>query len=274
MRVDAHHHFWKISRGDYGWLTPDMVALYQDYGPEELMPHLSATDMNATVLVQAAPTVEETKFLLKIAEDVAWVKAVVGWVDFEDTDAAAQIHYLSKAPWFKGLRPMLQDIRDVSWILRQKFDPVFAAMEACNLRLDALIEPRHLDVLNFFAISHPNLKSVIDHGAKPKISTGEFDEWARKMTTLAQHENVFCKLSGLWTEAGGDITAETVLPYVSHLLECFGPTRLMWGSDWPVLKLAGDYEAWFEQSRNLLMHLKPSDQEAIFGTTARQFYDF
>lgn len=247
MRIDAHQHFWQINRGDYGWLTPDLDILYKDYLPENLHDLMVRCQIDGTVLVQAAPTVNETHYMLSLADEYDFIKGVVGWIDFESNSAIDQLNQLSKHPKLKGVRPMIQDIADPEWMLSKAFDPVYTKLVEWGLCFDALVLPSHLPSLLVLLKRYSNLKAVIDHGAKPKIADGEFDDWADGMKHLADETDAFCKVSGLWTEAGGDISAETILPYITHLLKCFGPKRLMWGSDWPVLNLAGDYGDWFAQ---------------------------
>lgn len=274
MHVDAHQHFWDLSRGDYDWLTSDMVELYRDYGPEDIKPYLSEGKICSTVLVQAAPTHAETQYLLEIAKKVDWVRVVVGWADFEAQDVVLQIQELSRNKYLKGLRPMVQSYRDVTWLLRPNMSQAFEAMERCGLCLDALVQPRHLDVLAMFVQRHPDLKIVIDHGAKPNIKNGDYSKWAKKIGRLSKNENVYCKLSGLWSEAGGNISEAKIAPFALHLLRCFGSERLMWGSDWPVLNEVGNYQDWLEQSQNFISHLSQSEQSDILGKTARRFYEF
>lgn len=270
MRVDAHHHVWTIARGDYAWLTPDL-PICRDYGLADLRPLLG--EIAATVLVQAAPTEAETRFMLDVARGSGGlVRGVVGWVDLADHHAPARIRHLAAEPLLKGLRPMLQDIAETGWILRPEIAPALAAMQAAGLRFDALVQPRHLPVLLRLCDRHPGLPVVIDHGAKPAIAAGGFDAWAGGMERLARETGAFCKLSGLVTEAAADWRAEDLRPYVDHLLACFGPERLLWGSDWPVVNLAGGYAAWRAASLALLAAMPDESREAILGGTAARFY--
>ena len=252
MIVDAHQHFWRLDRGDYDWLTPKAGPIYRDFGPENLRPLMDANGVGGTILVQAAPSAAETAFLLDIAGREAFVRGVVGWVAFEGPDAPAQIARLAADAKLVGLRPMIQDIADDDWMLRPDLAPAFAAMVAQDLTFDALVLPRHLDRLAMLSARHPDLRVVIDHGAKPRIAAGAFDDWARDMERLARETAAFCKLSGLVTEAAADWTPADLAPYVAHLLDAFGPDRLLWGSDWPVATLACDYGTWLATARGLV----------------------
>lgn len=273
MRIDAHQHFWRMDRGDYGWLTPkDHPRIARDYSPADLKPLLEAAKIDKTVLVQAAPTEAETQFLLDLAAATPFVGGVVGWVDFEASDAASRIARLAANPKLLGLRPMVQDIADDEWLLRSNLAQAFDAMQRAKLRFDALVNPRHLPALAEFLERYPDLPVVIDHGAKPDIAHAGLDMWATYMRHIAKNTKVFCKLSGLASEAGPGWSAATLKLYVDVLLESFGPRRLMWGSDWPVLNEAGDYASWLAACEALTKHLSPSGREAIFGGTAAQFY--
>jgi L-fuconolactonase len=270
IRVDAHHHVWDLARGDYGWLTPDL-AIHRDYRLADLRPLLG--DITATVLVQAAPTEAETTFLLDVAAGSDnLVRGVVGWADLAAPDAPARIAALSRNAALRGLRPMLQDIADTDWILRSNVRPALRAMAQHGLRFDALVQPRHLPIMLELAASHPNLSIVIDHGAKPAIAQGSFQPWADDIARVAGDTQVFCKLSGLVTEAASDWRVDDLRRYADHLIACFGPRRLMWGSDWPVVGLGGGYAAWRAASQALLKGLDEASCAAILGGTACTFY--
>lgn len=271
MKIDAHHHLWDPKRGDYGWLTPELGVLFREFGPEDIEPLLKAADIDGTVLVQAAPTVAETEYLLELAKANSFVKGVVGWVDFEAKEAPETIECLASNPMLKGLRPMIQDIKDVDWMLRDDLAPAFEALIGSGLRFDALTLPVHLPNLAVLLERYPNMPAVIDHGSKPYIRTGEIDEWARQMRRLASETNAFCKISGLVTEAASAWSMDDLRPYVEVLLESFGPNRLMWGSDWPVSLLASEYTNWHKVAQELI-DVNPEERAAIFGGTAVRFY--
>lgn len=270
MRIDAHQHFWQLARGDYGWLTPDLEPLYRDFMPVDLAPHLAQHGIVGTILVQAAPTSAETKFLLEIADKTPSVLGVVGWTDFTAATAAAAIAALAKHPKLVGLRPMIQDIADDNWILRGDLAPAFEAMIQADLTFDALVLPRHLAQLRQMLARHPKLRCVIDHGGKPEIAANKFDDWANDISMIAKESSAFCKLSGLLTEAGKDWTISDLAPYVVHLLDCFGPERLVWGSDWPVLTMAASYDAWVDLTDSLIGD--ECARDAIFGSNSINLY--
>jgi L-fuconolactonase len=271
-RIDAHQHFWRLARGDYGWLTPAIGAIHRDFLPPDLAPLLLAAGVEATVLVQAAPTEAETEFLIDLAGETPFVAGVVGWIDFDAPDAPHRIARLAERPKLVGLRPMIQDLPDHAWMLRKSLTPAFGAMIAHGLALDALVRPRHLPVLLEFAARHPDLPIVIDHGAKPDIAAGALEPWASDIRLIARDTEVYCKLSGLVTEARPGAPLSEVAPYIETLLDAFGAERLMWGSDWPVLNLNGDYASWFEQVRAVLGGTPGDHLDWILGRTAASFY--
>ena len=272
MILDAHHHLWTPRRGDYGWLTPDLTALYRDFLPDDLEPILAAYGVAGTVIVQAAPSEDETRFLLDMAQGWPMARAVVGWIDMTAADAGARLEGLARERLLRGIRPMIQDEADAEWMLQASVGAAFAAIGRCGLTFDALVRPDQLSTLARLADRHPDVPVVIDHAAKPAIARGGFQPWADDLRALSRRPQVMCKLSGLLTEAGPRRADADLAPYVEHLLACFGPERLMWGSDWPVLTLAGDYGGWLEQARRLVQGLSADDQAAIFGLTAARFY--
>jgi L-fucono-1,5-lactonase len=272
MIIDSHQHFWRLDRGDYNWLTPQLAPIYRDFGPTDLAPILTRHGIDGTVLVQAAATVAETDYMLSIAAQCDFVRGVVGWVDFDSPDAAAEIERLAGNPRLKGVRPMFQDIADPDWMLGGALGAAFSALLRRGLRFDALLKPRHLAPFARFLGLYPDLPIVVDHGAKPAIASREFRDWAAAMQVIARDPRVFCKISGLVTEAAPNWRAEDLERYLDLLVESFGPGRLMWGSDWPVVNLAGGYERWREASLNYLARLNRAERGAILGGTAQRFY--
>lgn len=272
MRIDAHQHFWALERGDYGWLTPDLEQIYRDFGPEDLKPLLADQGIDGTILVQAAPTLAETRYMLSIAAQHNFVKGVVGWVDFEQPAAPDTIDDLSADAKLVGLRPMIQDIADDNWMLRRDLTPTFDALIDQDLTFDALTLPRHLPNLLRLMTTYPDMRVVIDHGSKPEIAAGKFDVWAADMSRLAAETDAFVKMSGLVTEAGADWSVAQLKPYVDHLLDRFGPSRVIWGSDWPVCTLASDYARWCRASDALLADLTPHDRADVLGLNAIRCY--
>ncbi|MCK7611745.1 amidohydrolase family protein [Roseibium sediminicola] len=272
MRLDAHQHFWQLARGDYGWLTPDFKPIYRDFGPGDLTPYLTRFGIEGTILIQAAPTVAETRFMLGLARQNAFIKGVVGWVDFEASDAPDQIAELAADPKLVGLRPMIQDIDDPDWMLKGSLTPAYSALVAHDLVFDALTLPQHLRNLLWLTDRHPRLRIVIDHGSKPDIAGGNVSAWAEDMYFIAERPSVYCKLSGLVTEAGAKWTVDTLRPHVDYLLDIFGPDRLIWGSDWPVCTLACSYEDWVQLTGELLQDLSEDEKQAVLGGNAERVY--
>jgi L-fuconolactonase len=272
MIIDAHVHLWRLARGDYGWLTPDLGPLYRDFGPEDLAPLMAAAGVAGAVVVQAAPTEAETRFLLDLADRTPTLLAVVGWTDFGAPDVGAAIEALAGHGKLRGLRPMLQDLEDDDFILSPAADGALGAMAARGLVFEALVRPRHLRRLLTLRERHPDLAIVIDHAAKPDIAGGAWSPWAEDLRRVAADGKTVCKLSGLITEAGADWTVERLRPYADLVIDAFGPDRVMWGSDWPVVRLAGPYDAWRAAAGRLLEGLAPADTSRILGETASRIY--
>jgi L-fuconolactonase len=272
MSIDSHQHFWRLDRGDYHWMTPDLVPLLRDYGPADLKPFLRRHRIERTILVQAAATLDETKFMLELAEAAPFIAGVVGWAEFTGADAPQTIARLAAHPLLVGLRPMVQDIADDDWIVRPDLHAAFRALVEHRLVFDAVIFPRHLSRLLVVADRHPDLSIVVDHGAKPSIRAQRLDPWRADIAAVAARPNTVCKLSGLATEAAPDWTVEDLRPYVEHLFAVFGPRRLLWGSDWPVVNLAGGYDRWRDAAMELLAPLDEADRRAVLGGNAEQVY--
>jgi L-fuconolactonase len=272
MRIDAHHHLWTVARGDYGWLTPDLAPIYRDFDLSDLAPHLASAGIEGTILVQAAPTEAETMFLLAIAAAAEQVRGVVGWTDFDAGDGAVRIDALSARKLLVGLRPMVQDIDDDDWLLRPALAPQLKAMAKAGLVFDALVKPRHLPRLLQIVDRHPDLTFVLDHGGKPHLATGQIATWQRDVALLAERPNIACKLSGLVTEARPDWQIADLRPAVDHVCACFSPQRMLWGSDWPVVDLAGGYAKWLAAAETLLAELSVDEKADVFGGTAARVY--
>jgi L-fuconolactonase len=272
--IDAHQHYWHPKRGDYDWMPMDNATLARPYHPADLEPALARHGIARTVLVQAAATVAETEYMLGIADATPSVAAVVGWVDFERPADRAHLERLANHPKFVGLRPMIQDIPDDDWMLRDDIAWAFQALIELDLTFDALGFPRHL--ANFYKIltRYPEMRVVVDHCMKPQIrshSAESFAHWAEGMRRIAEDTGAFCKLSGIVTESD-DWSVEKLKPYADHVLEIFGPDRVMWGSDWPVCQLAASYDDWRAAAEALTAELTPVEKEAVFGGTAARFY--
>ncbi|MEO5736717.1 MAG: amidohydrolase family protein [Variovorax sp.] len=284
QRIDAHQHFWQLARGDYAWLRADvpvLAPLVRDFLPEHLAPTLQAHGVERTVLVQAAESEAETDFMLELATAHEAIGAVVGWVDLGRRDAVASLERMARHPKFKGVRPMLQDLPDDAWIAHMPHADAVQALVSQGLRFDALVKPRHLAPLLRFLKDWPQLPVVIDHAAKPPVGAHDseaFAAWRREMAEIAALPQVCCKFSGLWGEAPQslhrdvDAVVNAVRPVWDQLLESFGPARLMWGSDWPVLTLAGDYAEWIVVSEAFIGRLSAGEQEQVWRGTAQRFY--
>ena len=285
LRIDSHQHFWRPARGDYGWLDasdPVLAPLVRDFLPADMAPLRAAHGVAQTVLVQAAPSEAETDFLLDLANAHGFIGGVVGWVDLSDPRSARTLERWARHPAFKSVRPMLQDLSDADWIAHAPHPAVVEALIGLGLRFDALVKPQHLPALLYFVQRWPALPVVIDHAAKPALADGWQAPWATNwrlgMAALAQQPQVVCKWSGLLTEAAGDARHEPgaalamLHPAWDHLLTHFGPQRLMWGSDWPVLTLASDYARWIDLTGTLAADLPADDQAALWHRTATRFY--
>jgi L-fuconolactonase len=263
--IDTHVHLWRLGQNGCTWPTADLEPIYRDFVVDDLRQLLAPTDVSRVVLVQSQPADADTAWLLSIARDPL-VAGIVGWTDFLAPDAAAAIGHLAIHPKLRGLRPMVQDL-EADWYDAPQLDPAFAAMTALQLVMDALVRPKHLAALLRLAMRHPDLSIVIDHGAKPM--PGQLDSWSDQMAMLARLPNVACKLSGILTELAPHARPGGVGPVFRVLWNAFGAERLLWGSDWPVLRLAGDYEAWLDQCRALV---PSADHDAVFAGNAIRVY--
>lgn len=271
MLIDAHQHFWRIGQNDCAWPGADMPSIHRDFEIAELEILARPLGIDGSVLVQSQPSDADTDYLLALAADAPFVKAVVGWGDLKHARAPERLAALAARPKLRGLRPMLQGLPADDWILDPAVEPAIAAMIAHDLRFDALVFTRHLPHLRAFAERHPALKIVIDHAAKPPIAAGEIDVWKAEIAAIARCGNVWCKLSGLLTEMQPGQDPRAITPYVAHLVDAFGPARLMWGSDWPVLNLVSDYAAWFHLAHEIC-GWREDERAAIFGANAARFY--
>ncbi len=272
LRVDSHQHFWKLDRADYHWLKAEPQSLSRDFLPADLQPLLEQAGVEYTVTVQAAETLAETEFILSLAAENRFIAGVVGWVDMASPDAIEILERLSQCPKLVGIRPVIQGIADPNWMLKPELDPVFKYLIHHDLSFDALVKPVHLDALYTLLQRYPDLRVVIDHGAKPDIASSSFSTWAEKIRRIADESRAFCKLSGLVTEAGSRAGYEDLYPYMSHLVNCFGPSRVMWGSDWPVCTLVATYNQWIQYLETFLSGFTAEEQKSIWGESAIRFY--
>ena len=272
MTIDAHFHCWQLARTDYGWLTPDLAPIYRDVMVTDWQAQSAPHGVVGGVLVQAAPTEAETAYLLQQADSNPAVLGVVGWTDLLALDAPVRIRQLAGNPKIKGLRPMLQDIPDAAWILQPSLAPALQSISDSGLVFDALVKSQHLPHILTLAARYPALRIVIDHAAKPDIAQAEWQPWADAIARLALETTAMCKLSGLMTEAGPAPKPGAVQRWGEHVLTSFGADRVVWGSDWPVLELAGSYAQWWDESQQLLVGLSPQACAAVLGGNARLLY--
>ena len=275
--IDAHQHYWHPNRGDYDWMPKGDPVLDRPYGPRDLARILNRHGITHTILVQAAPNVHETEYLLGIADATPSVAGVVGWVDFEVREDLRHLERLKQHPKFLGVRPMIQDIADVDWMLRADVQWGFEALIDLDLTFDALGFPLHLENFHRLLTRYSELRTVIDHCMKPKIrdqmaGLDAYADWARGMQRLATDTGAYCKLSGLVTEAQDGWSIEDLRPFGNLVLEAFGPDRIMWGSDWPVCKLGASYESWLNAAQTLCLPYSDAERDRIFAETAETFY--
>ncbi|AXC13253.1 L-fuconolactone hydrolase [Acidisarcina polymorpha] len=273
LLIDAHQHFWKYDPLEYGWIDETLSALRYDFLPENLLPDLGAAGVGGTVAVQARQTLEETDWLLQLAKEHAFIYGVVGWAPIADrVDFPRQLERLSHASKLKGLRHVVQGEPD-GFLADSDFNAGIAALQPSGLVYDILIVERQLPEAIAFVDRHPNQIFVLDHLAKPLIAKGELSPWSSNIMELARRENVFCKISGIVTEANwGSWTAETLAPYIDIVLRAFSPRRVMVGSDWPVCTVASSYAKWFATLHRLLEDLSDSERERILNGTALEVY--
>jgi L-fuconolactonase len=270
--LDSHQHFWRIGGPGQVWPGADMPAIHRDFLPQDLRVATQGLDVVGTVLVQSQPDDRDTDWMLDLVADDPLILGVVGWVALDANDAPARIAQLADNPKLVGLRPMLQGMADTDWIVGGDIAPAIEAMLAHGLRFDALVQPRHLPVIARFAKRWPDLPIVIDHGAKPPAADQQLDPWQDDLSALADHANIWCKLSGLRTEQAAGQAADALQPYVAHIIDSFGP-RTMWGSDWPVILHMGDsYGDWVDDTIRLVGDQTAAGRARLFEGAARVFY--
>jgi L-fuconolactonase len=271
--IDAHHHLWRYSPHEYPWIDDTMSQLRQDFVVADLERELAGAGVQGTVAVQARQSLEETDWLLSLAEKSPLLRGVVGWAPIASEDFAADLDRLTSREKLKGLRHAIQDEPDGNYINRPDFNRGIEAITASGLAYDILILERHLPATIEFVDRHPNQVFVLDHIAKPRIRDAVFESWKRNISDLANRPNVYCKLSGMVTEANWQKWSEEDLqPYVDAVLEAFTPARLMFGSDWPVCLLATTYQKWFECLTRMIGQLSMAEKDRVMGTTAIDVY--
>ena len=273
MRIDAHQHYWDVGRLDYPWMPPGPSVLRRNYLPEDLEPVLADHRFDGTIVVQAAVVMEETWWLLDLAARHESIRGVVAWVDLTDPALGAALDQCQRHPKFKGVRHIVHDEPDLRWLLRDDVVVGLNELARRGIPYDLLLRPPHLPLIPELADRVPGLRMVIDHIAKPLISARAIEPWARDMEIAAQIPGMHCKISGMITEA--DHTqwkADDLRPYVQHVLKLFGPDRLMFGSDWPVCKLAGSWKQVLAAFTQACGPLPQTEREKILGGTAMRFY--
>jgi L-fuconolactonase len=275
--IDAHHHLWKLSRADYGWIgdgrNPAVAPIERDFLVQDYRSLATANGVIGSIAVQAAQTMAETRWLLEQARaSGGMIKGVVGWIDMAAADAPDVLRDLARDPLLRGIRPMLQEIADVEWVLQPRLLPALRAIVELDLSFDLLVRPPHLKAAVALLNRHPDLRAVVDHGGKPDIANGMWQPWADDIRRIARETAAYCKLSGLVTEARPGWKPGDLRRYVGHLIDCFGAERLLWGSDWPVMLLNADYPGWLAAVKQFIASQSAADQMAIMNDNAIRFY--
>jgi len=273
MRIDAHQHFWDMGRLVYPWMPPESSPLRRNFLPADLALLLQIHNIDGTVAVQAHHSLEEARWLLSLAAEHDFIKGVVAWADLTSPQLGATLDELQRDRHFKGVRHLVHDESDPRWLLRTDVLGGLAELERRDIPYDLLLRPVHLPLIPVLAEKLPRLRMVIDHIAKPSIATKEFDNWAQMLQAVFPISNVYCKLSGMITEAAWHNWSPSDLrPYVSFVFQGFGPSRLMYGSDWPVCLLSGTYKQVFAALTQALGPQPLQIREQILGETATRFY--
>ena len=274
FRVDAHQHFWIYNQEEYKWIDASMTNLHRDFLPPHLNRELKRNGIDFCVTVQARPTLQETKWLLELAQNNSFIKGIVGWVDLKSGSVEQDLEQFAAYKKFKGVRHVLQDEKDDRYMLSSDFKQGLRQLEKYDLTYDILIYPRHIKYACALVSEFPQQKFIIDHLGKPLIKEDKIETWKKDMQELAKEDNVFCKLSGMVTEANWNSwKQENFVPYMETLLEIFGPNRLLFGSDWPVFTVAAKYEQVLGIVNNFISFLSPAEQAHIMGQNAIDFYN-
>ncbi len=273
MKIDAHQHFWKYNPREYGWMGADMEPLKRDYLPEDLGPLLLAADVAGTVSVQARQVLNESDWLLELADRYSFIKAVVGWVDLRSPQVEEQLARLVSHPKFRGVRHVVHDEPDDQFMMRDDFIRGIGKLKEFGLTYDLLLFPRHLPVAYDLVKLFPEQPFVVDHIAKPLIREHKLSGWESGMRRLATFPSVYCKVSGMVTEADWkEWKFEDFTPYLDLVFECFGTKRIMLGSDWPVCTLAGPYSRVMQIAADYVQRLSRDEQTAVWSENPKRFY--
>ena len=272
-KIDGHHHLWRYSAAEYGWIDESMAVLKRNFLSTDLVAVMKGAGVDGAVAVQARQTLEETQWLLELADECDGIRGVVGWAPIAEKSLPRALEEFAGQPKLKGLRHIIQAERDESYILRDDFNSGIRTLEGSGLIYDILIYERHLPQTIEFVDRHPNQPFVLDHVAKPRIRQGVMEPWASRVRDLARRQNVWCKVSGMVTEADWrNWNIETLRPYLDVVVEAFGPERLMVGSDWPVCLVAAQYGRWFDVLHEYFEGFSRSEQDNVFGETAIEVY--
>ena len=272
-RLDAHQHFWVFEQKEYGWISEDMTALRRDFLPADLKRAAEEAGVNGSIAVQARQTVEETRWLLELSAQNDFIQGVVGWVPLADRRVGDVLEEFVQNRKLRGVRHVLQDEADPCYMLRADFNTGVRLLEPLGLAYDILIYERHLAQTIQFVDRHPAQVFVLDHVAKPRVASHELSPWREHLRELAKRDNVYCKLSGLITEADhGNWTEADLVPYLEIALETFGPGRLMFGSDWPVVLLGARYGEWVSVVERAVQRLSEAERQRIWSGTAQEAY--
>lgn len=272
-RIDAHHHLWIYQKEQYAWISEEMGALARDFLLSDLEKELRGANVDGTLVVQASQTLEESEWLLSLANDSKQIRGVVGWAPLYSDKLPAILEIWRGEKKLKGLRHVIQDEPDEKFMERHDFNRGISCLAASGLVYDILIYEHHLPAAIAFVDRHPNQVFVLDHIAKPRIREALLEPWAAHLRELARRENVYCKLSGMVTEADWKKwSIEDLRPYFDVVLDAFGPGRLMAGSDWPVCLLASGYRRWFDTVLELIRPLSTSERDLILGGVAARIY--
>jgi L-fuconolactonase len=273
MAIDAHHHFWRYTPAEYGWISDSMSVLRRDYLPADLRKETAALGIDGGISVQARQSLNETDWLLSLTERDVLIRGVVGWVPLVSPTVSDDLARYVKRPKLKAVRHVLQDEPDDGYMLREDFNRGVALLKEFGLGYDLLIFERHLPQAIQFVDRHPSQTFILDHVAKPRIRENQISPWRENLRDLARRPNVYCKISGMVTEADHRTwTPPQLRPYLDAALEAFGSRRLMFGSDWPVCLLACGYRRWFQIVREFASKLTPDEQDRIFEQTAIEAY--
>tara|TARA_Y100001936_G_C16083137_1_gene679465 strand:- start:2066 stop:2908 length:843 start_codon:yes stop_codon:yes gene_type:complete len=271
--VDSHHHFWEIDKFDYSWM-PEGSPLAVDYGPGHLKPLINAAGVDYTVVVQAVSSPDEARWLLELAEQHEFIAGVVGWVDLTDPDVGYTLDELQRSKYLKGVRHIWEGEDDPGWIVNSGAINGLKELVTRNLTFDFLAKPPNLPFIPQVMDHVPDLRAVVDHIAKPLIADHLVEPWLTDMRKVASINGIHCKISGMITEADHqNWTEDDLRPYVHHVLGLYGQDRLMFGTDWPVCTLAGEYMDVTSTVQNILASLSPDAKADVFGGTATRFYD-